>query len=156
MKLLDKRKAKFLLEEGLAYQNKGNMFEAEKRFLAATNICPSFGEGHLRYADLLSQTQRPNAAVKEYNLAIENHPDFAEAMTALGDLYSKNNEGEKAIEVYQKAINCKKMYIFAFINLGTHYMNNGQFGEAQDTFKKAKEKTDDPAILKQIEKYYRG
>ena len=156
MKLLDKRKAKYLLEEGLAFQDKGNLFEAEKRYVAATKICPSFGEAHLRYADLLTQTLRPNAAVKEYNLAIENQPDFAEAMTALGDLYSKNNESEKAIEVYTKAINCKKMYIFAYMNLGTHYMNNGQFGEAQDTFKKAKEKTDDPAILKEIEKYYRG
>ena len=156
MKFMDKKKAKQLMDDGLAYQDKGNMFEAEKNYLAATKICPSFGEAHLRYGDLLGQTDRPNAAVTEYTLAFENQPEFAEAMTALGDLYSKNNEGERAIEAYTKAVNCKKMYIFAYINLGTHLMNNGQFGEAQDTFKKALEKTTDPDLRKQIEKYYRG
>ncbi len=156
MKFMDKKKAKILMDDGLAYQDKGNMFEAEKCYLAATQICPSFGEAHLRYGDLLSQTERPNAAVKEFTLAFENQPEFAEAMTALGDLYSKYNEGEKAVEAYTKAVNCKKMYIFAYINLGTHYMNNGQFGESQDTFKKALEKTTDPELRKEIQKYYRG
>ncbi len=156
MTFMDKKKAKQLVSEGLDLQNEGDMFEAEKRYLAATKICPNFGEGHLRYGDLLAQTERPNGAVKEFNLAIDSQPDFAEAMTALGDLYAKYHEKEKAIAAYEKAINCKKLYIFAYINLGTHLMNNGQFGEAQDTFEKAIKKTDDPDIIKEIKKYYSG
>ncbi len=156
MKFMDKKKAKQLMNEGLMLQNAGNYFEAEKRYLAATKICPSFGEAHLRYGDLLAQTERPNAAVTEFNLAIENQPEFAEAMTALGDLYGKYNEKEKAIEAYKQAIDCKKLYIFAYINLGTHYMNNGQFGEAQNTFKQALDKTDDPELINEIKKFYSG
>lgn len=156
MKFIDKKKAKKLMDEGLRLQEEGDIFEAEKRYLAATRICPGFGEAHLRYGDLLSQTKRPNAAVTEFNLAIDNQPEFAEAMTALGDLYAKYHEKEKAIEAYKQAVDCKKLYIFAYVNLGTHYMNNGQFGEAQATFKMALEKTNDPELINEIKKYYSG
>lgn len=77
-----------------------------------------------------------DAAIKNYQDALQLVPDDAETLLKLGNIYKMKEDNTKAINFYQKAIIVNPDYTDGWFNLGLAYANENNLIESQKSFER--------------------
>jgi tetratricopeptide (TPR) repeat protein len=106
--------------------------------MAAVALRPESFWPRLQLADMLSESGQTEAALAEYNKAIELRPNHAVAHNNLGyNGYYRQQQYDKAIAEYQKAIKLRPDFGLAYNNLGIALAAEKKFAEAAASFNAA-------------------
>ena len=129
---------------GLAYNNRGVIYEHQKLYSEAINDYTKAIE--LKADDYKAFYNRGvlynlqglyDKAVSDFTKAIESKPDYAEAYINRGNIYGQKSLFDKALADYTKAINIKPGYALAYNNRGIIYVNQVLYDKAISDFTKA-------------------
>ncbi len=74
-----------------------------------------------------------DAALKEFQQAVEKNPNYTEAHYNLGIVYSEKGMVEDAITEYKKTLEIEPNFVKAYNNLGIIYYETGRLDEAVET-----------------------
>ena len=77
-----------------------------------------------------------DAAVRNYQDALQLVPNDAVTLLKIGNIYNTKNENTKAINYYQKSIIVNPDYTDGWFNLGLGYINENNLIEAQKSFER--------------------
>ncbi len=86
------------------------------------------------------------AAIIEFEKALQKDPELVEVYNNLGLTYSKLRQNEKATEYFQKALELNPNFAEAYANLGVIYHLESKYTEAIEEFNKALIHKPDSAI----------
>ena len=84
-----------------------------------------------------------DAAVKNYQDALQIFPNDAVTLLKIGNIYKMQDDNTKAINFYQKSIIVNPDYTDGWFNLGLAYANENNLIESQKSFEKVIELDDD-------------
>ena len=123
--------------------------EAEKGFIKALKINPSYVQAYTWYALYLSSHRRFNEAKSKLYQAIEIDPLSAMVQTDLAQVFYHEGNYEQAIKEYQKSLKLDSTYVYTYAYLGQSYAMHNMLDEAEKAFKYAVQLTEkkDPATL---------
>jgi TolB-like protein/Flp pilus assembly protein TadD len=126
-----------------------NWKEAEKGFIKALKINPSYVQAYTWYALYLSSHRRFNEAKSKLYQAIEIDPLSAMVQTDLAQVFYHEGNYEQAIKEYQKSLKLDSTYVYTYAYLGQSYAMHNMLDEAEKAFKYAVQLTEkkDPATL---------
>ena len=82
------------------------------------------------------KTNKYDAAVQNYQEALQLIPNDAVTLLKLGNIYKLKNDNTKAVNYYQKAIIVNPDYTDGWFNLGLAYANENNLIESQKSFEK--------------------
>jgi Tfp pilus assembly protein PilF len=106
---------------------------------------------HLRLGTVYGREGEREAALKEYERALELDPGNGPALNNIGNLHRANGESDLAEGAYLKALEGLPRYPEALINLGALYNSQGRFQEALQLFERAADLTPDrPELLNNL------
>ena len=77
-----------------------------------------------------------DAAIKNYQDALQIVPNDAETLLKIGNIYQMKKENTKAVNFYQKSIIVNPDYTDGWFNLGIAYANENNYIEAQKSFER--------------------
>ena len=77
-----------------------------------------------------------DAAIKNYQDALQLVPNDAETLCKIGYIYKLKEDNVRAINYYQKSIIVNPDYTDSWFNMGLVYINENNFVEAQKSFEK--------------------
>ena len=100
---------------------------------------------HYNLGNAMSAEGRPEAAISQYQKALDLKPDFAEAYYNLAYILHQLGQVEKTIPLYQKVVELRPDLSEAHNNLGNAYLHRGQISEAISSYQKALELRPDNA-----------
>jgi tetratricopeptide (TPR) repeat protein len=89
---------------GMVYFAQGNLEEAEKSFVRATELSPEDVEAHQQLARFYTLTGRADETIETYRKAVELHPESAKLHHFLALLYEAQSEKDLARLSYENAI----------------------------------------------------
>jgi len=123
--------------------------EAEKGFIKALKINPSYVQTYTWYALYLSSHKRFDEAKSKLYQAIELDPLSAMVQTDIAQVFYHEGNYEQAIKEYQKSLQLDSSYVYTYAYLGQSYAMHNMLDEAEKAFKYAVELTQkqDPATL---------
>jgi tetratricopeptide (TPR) repeat protein len=98
---------------------------------------PSDFEAHYNLASMLQAKDNTDAAIREYEVAIQLHPDDATANNALGAALVAAGHPEKAVGILQTALKARPDYFDAHYNLGIALASTNDFEGASRQFQLA-------------------
>jgi tetratricopeptide (TPR) repeat protein len=98
---------------------------------------PADFEAHYNLASMLQAKDNTDAAIREYELAIQLRPDDATANNALGAALVAAGQPEKAVEILQVALKARPDYFDAHYNLGIALASTNDFEGALQQFQLA-------------------
>ena len=102
----------------IAYQNAGNLEEAEKNFIRAGEINPVSFEYVLSLGNFYLKNKRDfTKAEKYYGRALKLHPDSADVLNNMGYLAMLANDTEKSFTFYKRALEANPSYELARRNI---------------------------------------
>jgi len=102
----------------IAYQNAGNLEEAEKNFIRACEINPVSFEYFLSLGNFYLKNKKDfEAAEKYYGGALGLQPDSADVLNNMGYLAMLANDTEKSFTLYKKALKSNPSYELARRNI---------------------------------------
>ncbi|GAA0395902.1 PilW family type IVa pilus biogenesis/stability lipoprotein TapF [Cocleimonas flava] len=114
-------------------QKLGNTKKAETYFLKAVNISPKNPEIRNNYGSFLCDSGRPQAAIKQFNVAINDPlyrtPEFA--YTNAGICLRKTNNDAKAETYFRQALKKKSAFPSALLEMAKLYSDRGNYPRAQ-------------------------
>lgn len=151
MGMFAKRKAKKLLEQAIQKHKMGHLKEAEHLYVESLSYHPNSEEAHLNYGDLLRQTNRPKAALVEYNKAMVMNPEIPDPYESMGRLHHSMNNYEEAEKAYQKALEFNPGNINTQMNLAQLYMDTARYSDMRQIYANILNKVKDPRLKKKIE-----
>ena len=98
---------------------------------------PADFEAHYNLASMLQAKDNSDAAIREYELAIQLRPDDATANNALGAALVAAGHPEKAVGILQAALKARPDYFDAHYNLGIALASTNDFEGASQQFQLA-------------------
>jgi predicted O-linked N-acetylglucosamine transferase (SPINDLY family) len=128
-----------LLEEGIAFEQQGQLDEALQRFDAAIALAPSLGRAHFCRGNLLLDMNNAQAALAAYATALIHKPDSAAAHYNMGNALLRLGRQEEALEAYRKAIALKADFADAEVALGGALEELGKPDDAATHYRRALE-----------------
>lgn len=101
--------------------------------------------GHIAYLKgrILTETNDPGDARKQFERAIEIDPNQINAYTALAELYLNENKADEAKQQYEKILEKNPDYMPAYMFLGTLSAQEGDAVAAESYYRKALERKPD-------------
>jgi superkiller protein 3 len=127
------------MNQGLAYDGKGNFDEAIKCYEKAIEIKKN---NHKAFNNMgLSYFKKGNhdKAIECYEKALKIKEDSIETFNNMGIAYNGKGNYDKAMECYEKAVEIKNDFPDAFYNMGITYSRKGNYDKAIECFEKAVE-----------------
>lgn len=82
------------------------------------------------------KNNNPDAALRNYQDALQLVPNDAVTLLKIGNIYNTKNDNTKAINYYQKSIIVNPDYTDGWFNLGLGYINENNLIEAQKSFER--------------------
>lgn len=133
---------------GLAYQQQGQLSEAEESFREAQKLAPIHAGVNVNLGFVLFQQQKFEDAIEYLMKAAENAPDSsalqASALTTIADVYEAMQQHDKSEEYYQQALAIDPENPTILNNYSYSLaQRNERLGEALEMVKKALEKDPD-------------
>jgi serine/threonine protein kinase/tetratricopeptide (TPR) repeat protein len=104
--------------------------DAEREFRRALELNPSYGLGHVWYANLLVSRKRRDEAIAEVRKAEDLDPFSMVVLTNVGWTLDLSNRVPEAVAAYQRALSLDPDYIQAHWRLGDAYVRLGRNAEA--------------------------
>jgi Flp pilus assembly protein TadD len=115
---------------GIAYNQTGDLTNAEKEYREALRLLPDYPEVQNNLGNLLMREGRLAEAEEYFLGALKSMPEYAQAHNNLGTLRQKQGRTDEALASFQKAVAYDTNHWQAHFNLGTAYMAKGQREEA--------------------------
>jgi Tfp pilus assembly protein PilF len=151
MEFFRKRKAQKLFQEGLDLHRKGDLGNAEARYLEALSYDPNSTELHLNYGDLLKKTDRPRAAEVEYRKAMIMDPERGEPHGSIAALYHSQRRYEEAEAEYEMALSKSPGDLNIKLNLAQLYMDTVRYTEMKKLYNSILPYVQDPKLKQFIQ-----
>ncbi len=134
---IEKNAAYINNELGILYKQKKNFAEAEKFFLSATQIAPSWAMPWANLAGLYAQMNKKESGFAAAAKARQLQPGYQGAYLNTGVLYEKYNNFLLAEEFFRKSILLNSRHFLPFERLGYVYMNTTRYAQADSFFLEA-------------------
>jgi len=125
------------IEQGLFYQDKGQLVQAEDSFKKAIELNPNSDQAYSELGWFYRKQNKPIKAEDLFKKAISLNPKNDSAYTGLGLLYREQNKPIKAEDSFKKVIELNPNNDWVYAELGLCYRSQGKFTQAEDSFKKA-------------------
>ncbi len=124
---------------GVIAQRRGDPVTAEQRYREALAAAPagsaSIATAHARLAALYAAQNRPDNAIREYELAIAIAPRKDDWINELGMLYFQQKRLDPAIECFSRALKMNPTSVDANANMGYAMFQLGRMKDAIDHWK---------------------
>ena len=122
---------------GAANKGLGKTVEASEAFKKATELNPTYADGHSNLGVTLQEQGKLEEAIEAYTKALELNPNYAEAYYNMGVTLKNQGKLDEAIEAYNKALSLKPDHAKAYNNMGNALQEQGKLDEAMASFNKA-------------------
>ena len=139
--------AERLLEEGLAFEDQGQLEEALKYYKAAIESKPELARAHFNRGNILLDKGDATGALAAYVLTVKYKPDSAAAHYNMGNAHLRLGNASEAIVACRQAIALKPDFADAHISLGMALDKLGEHREALSSYRRAVENRPDSAEL---------
>ena len=123
--------------DGVNFNQQGNLSKAETAFRKALSLDPGFVEAHNNLGNVLKEQGKWKVAEKSYRQALSLLPDNALILSNLGNALYNQNKPSEALPFLERAISIDPGYALAQHNLGSVLMKMRRRDEAIKCFKKA-------------------
>ena len=123
---------------------------AERSFLRALELNPSYGPARQWYAAYLGTIGRASDSYSEVAQAQRLDPLSRILGVALGELLYFEGEFDRSIEESKRVLEVDPSFVLAIYNLGRAYSQKGRHREAIAELKRASELSNYPAIMMQL------
>ena len=124
---------------GVVYQRLGDLLQAKRAYLRATDVDPRFGDAWLALGALAEQERDPERALQTYRAGLRNAPAHDGLQVAVIGALRQVGRHAEAIEFAQKAIASNATNLDAYNNLGLVYLDQGKLELAQFVYLRAME-----------------
>jgi TolB-like protein len=121
---------------------------AEKEYLRAIEVNPSYATAHHWYSVLLTKVGRLQEALAEANRALELDPLSPAIGQNVGDVYGFMGRDSEAIAQYRKTIALDPSFPSVKFQLGVSLISDGHYEEGFSEMEKAAEAMHDPEQVK--------
>ncbi|MCM8775090.1 MAG: tetratricopeptide repeat protein [Candidatus Omnitrophica bacterium] len=149
----DASAAQSAFEEGIRFENEGNLLMAEKQFKNAIEINPANPDYHFHLANVYAMRHdrmvskgsaeaggpELQMAAGELEQAVMLRPDDIAALYNLGIVYKGQKRFEEAREQFRKVLRLAPSSVHAMMQIGASYEEQGFFDDAKDSYLKANE-----------------
>jgi protein O-GlcNAc transferase len=119
------------------HYKRGNLQQSEDICREILIVQPNDVDLQNHLGNILRAKGNPDAAIAQYQKAIEINSNFAGSYYNLGNVLKEKGKLDEAITCYQKAIDLDPIYIGSYVNLGTVLQAKGKLDEAITYFQKA-------------------
>ncbi len=126
-----------LLDQAIAYHNRGALKEAERHYRQVLNQTPRNFEARHLFGILRFQQGRHQEAIDLIDAALKAKPDFPEALYSLGNIFSQLERHEEAIQSYDRALAIQPRFAEAYSNRGSALFKLNRLEEAVASFNQA-------------------
>jgi len=141
-------------ELGTVYLVQKNLAEAEKSYLRATEVRPTFFRGLLNLGRLRLRLKNYDGAVTALEQAVAAQPKSAEANYFLGEAYLQIKKGSKAVVYLNEALKLDPIGMAdAHLRLAALYRGAGLKDKAAAEYEQFLKKKPDYADKKKLEQY---
>jgi tetratricopeptide (TPR) repeat protein len=130
------QRAQTVLQEGKALVAQGKYQEALDRFTRATGIWPPLAAGYFERGLAHRNLRQTDAAVQDFEQAINADSNLADAHTALGTIYRERGDLKSAVNEFTLAINLGSA-VEANYQRGQMYESLGEHQKALDDYNQA-------------------
>lgn len=130
-------KAAELYDQGIAFQDKGQLDEAIKCYQKAIELNPNLTGAFYNLGVAFQKKGDIDRAILYYEIAIGLNPDMLEAHHNLGIVFKDKGRFDDAIMCFQRVIQLKPDHAGAYYNFGNTLVAKGQFNEALQSYQKA-------------------
>ena len=122
---------------GAANKGLGKTVEASEAFKKATELNPTYADGHSNLGVTLQEQGKLEEAIEAYTKALSLKPDYADAHYNMGGALQEHGKLDEAVEAFNKALTIKPEYAEAYNNMGVTLKEQGKLDEAMASFNKA-------------------
>jgi len=136
---------------GTVYLLQEKSADAERAYLSATGVKPTFALALLDLGKLRSSQKKFDEAIEPLTRAVESQPQSAEANLLLGEAYIQIRKGSKAIGYLNEATRLGRSE--AHLRLGWLYNAAGMKDKAATEYEEFLRKKPDYADRKKLEEY---
>lgn len=126
-------RAEKAFQDGMRLTGAGDFKGAEKRFTEAVRISPAMAEGYLQRGLARKSMHQMDAAIHDFEHAINEDSDLGPAHTALGEIYRERGDLTRAMSEFTTAINLKPNSN-AFYQRGEVYESLGRHEQAIEDY----------------------
>ncbi len=119
-----------------AHQQGPKALELVRQFTAAN---PNNAEAHIKLGTLQLESKDTNAALSEFQLALQLDPQDIQGYVQLASLYESKKQTDEAIAQYQKALSVRPNFAPLITMIGNLYLDKGDLATARNYFAKAME-----------------
>ena len=109
---------------------------ADQPAVKSTPVAMKQNEEFILEGDKNYKTNKYDAAIKNYQDALQLVPNDAVTLLKIGNIYKLQNDNTKAVNYYQKAIIVNPDYTDGWFNLGLSYANENNLIESQKSFER--------------------
>jgi DNA-directed RNA polymerase subunit alpha len=118
------------LEKAATYRQAGNPEAAAKEIHACANFENVSAEYHYQLARLQEARGEYDAALANYQTALQLAPGHQRALFHLAYRYDLSGQEENAIDTYKQVVASSPAYVSALLNLAVLYEDRGEFAKA--------------------------
>ena len=129
----------------LDYRGRAHAQVAQESYRALTALDPDSWRVHRALGEIDSESKQYEAAVAEYQKAIEKQPNDADLYEALGEVYQHLSRSDDATHVYEMELKLNPRNAIALYNLGRLQVLNGDPERGVSLLRQAKEAHAQPA-----------
>jgi arylsulfatase A-like enzyme/Tfp pilus assembly protein PilF len=134
---MGERSSDLMVGQGSAFNREGRFAQARDELLDAVKTEPDNAEAHYNLGVVLEHLGAPpQAAEKEYRLALRYNPRDNLSYGNLGSLYRRLGRDSEAEDALLAALKIKPTDLIALYNLGCVYMDTGRTQAAVPLFEK--------------------
>ncbi len=112
------------------YRVKGDFEQAAKALAACENYQKVSALYHYTLGRCLQRQGQYDAAIENYQTAVEIDPVYSKALFHLAFLLDIRGDEQAAIDYYKQLINNSTSYVGALLNLAVLYEDNGEYDKA--------------------------
>ncbi|MFY9270370.1 MAG: tetratricopeptide repeat protein [Candidatus Manganitrophaceae bacterium] len=133
-KILKKKEAPRLLEEGVRFYERGDWESANKVFRQLIERTPFSSAAHNNLGLVLRRQGKIKEALDHYHEAVRLNPKYAEAENNLGLAYDQTGSIDQAVTHYRRAIDIKPDISHFHLNYATLLERKGDFAGAKKEY----------------------
>lgn len=132
----DRRMYDALVQKAQAYEDLGQLDEAEEIYRQAIEQKKNYWDGYNKLGVFYNRNSRFEEAAEAFRKVTELTPDNTRGYSNLGGAYFALNKQDKAIEAFEQSLSIQSNSR-AFSNLGTYYIYQKKYSEAIHIYEQA-------------------
>ncbi len=120
---------------GQAFQNGGDILQAERFYAKAAALAPYILEFRTRHGDVLVDLNKVDAAISEYDFVLKEYPKHLTTLVNFGFLKLKNGNAQGAFDLYESGLKLNPDYEQLNLNMAGWYLYTNNIENAKKYLK---------------------